>query len=248
MLDKRFNDTYCVYIHTSPSGKMYVGQTYMKPEDRWRKNGTGYLGKRENGSYNQPKFAHAILKYGWDNFSHEIIASNLTKEEANNFEMLLIEKLDTINNGYNMTVGGEGSIGRIISEETRQKMSESHKGKSPSNKGVPCTEEKKQKISEANKGRLLSEETRQKMRGRTPHNKGKHTSEEIKQKQREAKLYKLKAVICLETQIVYASISEAGKATGIRTGNISSCCNSKRKTAGGYTWKFYNEEEVTIAI
>jgi hypothetical protein len=86
------------------------------------------------------------------------------------------------------------------------------------------------------------------MRGRTPHNKGKHTSEEIKQKQREAKLYKLKAVICLETQIVYDSISKAGKTTGIRTGNISSCCNGKRKTAGGCTWKFYNEEKVAIVI
>ena len=37
------NDNYCVYIHTSPSGKMYVGQTCVEPEKRWGKDGSGYF-------------------------------------------------------------------------------------------------------------------------------------------------------------------------------------------------------------
>ena len=36
---------------------------------------------------------------------------------------------------------------------------------------------------------------------------------------------------------VFSSMSEASRITGITTGNISSCCNGKLKTAGGYIWK-----------
>nr|DAF80786.1 MAG TPA: intron associated endonuclease [Bacteriophage sp.] len=97
-----YNDTYCVYMHTNKiDGKKYVGQTCQKTNERW-KNGKGY----ENSTY----FYNAILKYGWDNFEHEIIASNLTKEEADNFEALLIDKLDLMNRnkGYNLMSGGSG--------------------------------------------------------------------------------------------------------------------------------------------
>lgn len=41
----------------------------------------------------------------------------------------------------------------------------------------------------------------------------------------------------------YHSITEASKRTGIDISNISSACNGKQKTAGGFVWKF-NEKEV----
>ena len=43
-------------------------------------------------------------------------------------------------------------------------------------------------------------------------------------------------VVCLETGVVYPSSEEASRQTGINRGNISSCLNGKRKTAGGYHW------------
>lgn len=67
---------WCVYIHTVPSGKKYVGLTSRKPEERWR-NGHGYHGQM---------FEKAIQKYGWENISHEIFSNNLTREEANELE------------------------------------------------------------------------------------------------------------------------------------------------------------------
>lgn len=70
-------DKWLVYEHVSPSGKVYVGITKPNPKDRW-KNGTGYLRKDNH----QPLIANAIKKYGWDNFTHCIIASNLTLEKA----------------------------------------------------------------------------------------------------------------------------------------------------------------------
>lgn len=101
-----YNGTYCVYIHTNKiNNKKYIGQTQYgdDPNKRWR-NGFGY----KDCTY----FYKAIQKYGWNNFEHEIIASNLTQEEANHFEELLIEKFETMSSdkGYNIKSGGENHI------------------------------------------------------------------------------------------------------------------------------------------
>ena len=134
-----FNDTYCVYVHINKiNGKKYVGQTYKDPEDRWR-NGKGYK--------TSPYFYKAIKKYGWDNFEHEIVASNLTKEEADNFEKLLINKLNLMQHeyGYNLKEGGTGGK---FSDSTIQKMSESHSGEKHHMYGKHLSEQTKKKISE----------------------------------------------------------------------------------------------------
>lgn len=49
---------------------------------------------------------------------------------------------------------------------------------------------------------------------------------------------KSKEVECIETHIIYHSINEASRQTGIPSGNISLVCNNKRKTAGKYHWRF----------
>ena len=95
-----FNGDYSVYVHINLiNGKKYVGITMRNPEIRWNK-GNGYR-------YNS-QFWNAIQKYGWDGFDHEIVASKLTKQEAENFEQLLIFKLKTYlrDYGYNNDMGG----------------------------------------------------------------------------------------------------------------------------------------------
>lgn len=47
-----------------------------------------------------------------------------------------------------------------------------------------------------------------------------------------------KPIKCIETGTIYTSAYSAQKITGIRQSGISSCCNGKRKTAGGYHWSF----------
>ena len=117
-----YNETHCVYVHINKiNGKKYVGQTIYgdRPKQRWS-NGNGYKGS----TY----FYNAIQKYGWDNFDHEIVASNLTKEEADNFERLLIKELDTTNpnKGYNLESGWHKN--KVLSVDTKQKLSETRKG------------------------------------------------------------------------------------------------------------------------
>ena len=149
------NGTYCVYIHTNKiNGKMYVGQTIYgnNPKRRWG-GGNGYKGCEY--------FYNAIQKYGWDKFEHEIIANNLTADEADNFEKLLITKLDlrNPNKGYNLESGGTKN--KTLSESTKKKISESKIGKS----NGPRSEETKKRISEGNKGKVLSDATKQKISG-----------------------------------------------------------------------------------
>ena len=49
-----------------------------------------------------------------------------------------------------------------------------------------------------------------------------------------------KAVICIETGIVYHGIREAMRQTGINASEICACCNGYRgtKQAGGYHWMY----------
>lgn len=90
-------DNFKVYVHTTPDGKRYVGITKQNVEKRWSK-GKGY--KRQT-------FNKAIEKYGWENILHEIIAENLTEEDACVLEMNLIKEYNLTDKdyGYNVSVG-----------------------------------------------------------------------------------------------------------------------------------------------
>lgn len=94
---------YCVYIHTFPNKKKYVGITSTNVLDRWGKNGNGYK--------SQQLMKRAIDKYGWDNIKHEIVMHNLTEEEACKVEIALIKELNTTdhNYGYNALEGGNAT-------------------------------------------------------------------------------------------------------------------------------------------
>lgn len=99
-------NNYTMYKHTSPSGKVYIGITKMTPKKRWN-NGKGYINSR------QILFERAILKYGWDNIKHEILLSNISKEEAKYAERYLIRWYKIHNISYNITDGGDSVSERV---------------------------------------------------------------------------------------------------------------------------------------
>lgn len=91
---------YIIYKHTNKiNNKCYIGQTIHSLKSRCGKNGVGYK--------KCTKFYRAILKYGWDNFTHEIIMNNLTKIEADFWERYYISLYDSIDKGYNIETGGK---------------------------------------------------------------------------------------------------------------------------------------------
>lgn len=54
---------------------------------------------------------------------------------------------------------------------------------------------------------------------------------------------KAKKVICLETNEIFDSITEAAKAVNISKSHITECCKGKLKSAAGYHWAYYYEDE-----
>ena len=255
--------TYCVYMHTTPSGKRYIGITCQSLNQRWR-NGEGY--QRCVGFY------RAIQKYGWDNIQHEILVENLSYEEAMETEKQYIAKYKTHDKryGYNCTDGGEGVTGWRANEEQRAKNRQAkiEQWKNPDLRDK-LTEERQRR------GRLPEERIRLKNMAiqvwQTPEmrdNLVEHLRElahdkEIRQKHSQAlkqqwvenpekfmanRVYKKgaenkrsKPVRCIDTNQVYVNAREADAATGISYKAISACCNGKRKSVQGTHWEFVDQ-------
>lgn len=79
---------WCVYRHTAPDGRMYIGIAEEPHKRRWA-NGKGY---KKN-----PEFWECINTVGWDNITHEIMASGIeTRRTALKIESELIEKYDCL--------------------------------------------------------------------------------------------------------------------------------------------------------
>lgn len=200
------------------NGKIYIGQTSKSLEERCGCNGRNY----SHSSY----FYSAICKYGWENFSHEILESNLIPEEAADREKYYIKFYNSNNSnyGYNLTSGGEKQ--KIYSDSSKKKMSLAKKGK-------PLSEEHKKNISKATKG------------NKNP-NYGKTCSEEIKQKISDKNS---RPIQCVETGIVYKNKQEAAIAVGLKSSrSIMSALTEPWRTAGTdkisgikYHWKYFSE-------
>ena len=246
------NGNYSVYIHTNKTnGKRYVGITSQNPEHRWR-HGDGYKGC--------PVFYKAIIKYGWDCFEHEVFASHLTREEAENMERLLIKRLETLStqNGYNVLEGGNAPS---LNKETRLKISESRMGERNPMYGKKHTEEQKEHLRQMMSGernprygKEVSEETRRKIslsnKGRpcslTEEQKiemAKKVSEKLKGRPRpEGGGRKPKKILCVETGEIFESVASAARSVGTSTTNISSCAKGKYETMNGFHWEYYEEK------
>jgi group I intron endonuclease len=133
-------------------------------------NGKRYIGKHKSKNFDIKYFGsgvyltRAIKKYGKKNFTCFPLSWAWSKEELNQLE---IDYIAHYKPEYNIAKGGEGGgmSGKKLSEESKQKMSESHKGK----KRKPFTEETRKRMSE-------------KMKGKISNMYGKHHSDKTKKK------------------------------------------------------------------
>lgn len=216
------SSNWIIYEHISPSGKIYVGITSKSVVQRWGTRGSGYLHKQPNGNYVHKYFASAILKYDWENFQHNIIASNLGEKTAKNMEKDLIRYYKSKNISYNITDGGDGRLGTTFhhSEKSKELISINHRRKQ--------TQETKNKISNKQLGNKFPQ-WRKNLLSKA------HDSEKIKVNQ-----YSISGDFINS----FNSIMEAERCTNIKSGNISNACNGKSKTAGGFIWKKVNNYEV----
>lgn len=220
--------SYTVYKHTGPTGKVYIGITGQRPENRWGQNGRRYQG---NGH-----FWRAIQKYGWSSIKHEILADGLTKNAACEMEQRLIAEHHSTDpdKGYNKSTGGEMSgLGFKHTTTAREKIRVANTGKR-------LSAETRKKVSDARKGWSPSAETRAKISAanklRPGPNRGKHPNQKTLERLRAAAVKK--PVKNLDTGQTFPSINEAARASGLHQGAIWAVCNGRQKTHGGFRWAY----------
>jgi group I intron endonuclease len=143
-----------IYKITSPTGKVYIGRT---KNYKGRMYEHYYIALKEKSEYALYK---AIQKYGWDNFTKEIICE-VSKEEASVVEEKYIKEYDAVKSGYNNTYAGSGGDMFTDNPELLQKLkntlSSLYSGENNPMYGKTHSTETKQKQKEKAKGRYSLE-------------------------------------------------------------------------------------------
>ena len=215
---------YLVYKHTSPSGKVYIGISYKTIQER-----------KNDGYGHNARFRAAIKKYGWDKFKHEVVADGLTLEEAHRLERELIAESNSTDPiyGYNISSGGEAPFkGLKHTSATKAKISKVNKGK-------VVSLETRQRLSLALKGKLIGEKNPMYGKPKSAANIQKqyeshrNQMKPIDQFDMEGKLL-----------ATYESINSAARALGTTKQNIRSCLIGRSRHSCGYKWQYHNEKEV----
>ncbi len=228
----------CIYTITSPTNRIYVGQTWH------RQIRESYYRRLEiTKKSGQPKVYRSIVKYGWGSHSFKIrikLSSNTTQSVLDFWEKLLMDIYRY--KGYKLLNSKEGGSNGKHSDESRIKMSVSQKkrylnGTKPWNFGKPISEEQKQKLREINLGKKYGPQ-----------------SKEDREKKRQAHLGRKRTGTALENirkfhpvrpidqftkngQFIrsWPSVKEAQKS--LKLHNISKNVHGEIKTCGGFVWK-----------
>lgn len=116
-----------IYKITSPSNKIYIGQTNNFKE-RIRRYKT-------LACKSQRKLYNSFIKYKFSNHNINIIYKcefDITQEELDIIEIFYIKLYDSLNKGLNLTIGGKGSKGYVFTKKDKLKISKNTKGKKKS--------------------------------------------------------------------------------------------------------------------
>ena len=131
----------CIYRITNPAGRSYIGKTI---------NFTTRMNSYKNGNIKQQKIVYAsIKKYGWENHVVEVLAESPVEQLAE-LEIRYIREYNTYAytnpDGMNLTLGGDGTLGRKDSIEVKTKRAAKHLGTKRSLETKKLMSEKKRGI------------------------------------------------------------------------------------------------------
>lgn len=200
---------YIYKITNDINGKIYVGKTEFSIEKRFKEHCKDAFRERNE---KRPLYS-AMRKYGVEHFHIELIEETDNPEEREKF---WIECLGTFKNGYNATIGGDGKtyIDRDLVVSLYQEVK---------NEGEVA---RILKNSPDQIGKIL--------RAKIP-NEILHGGEvtKIKKGKPVGKIDLVTGKV-IET---YRSIREAEIKNNIQK-HIGEVCSGKRKSAGGFGWKF----------
>lgn len=229
--------------------KVYIGQS-KDINARWSRHKT---------NEHNVHLKRAFIEYGIENFSFEILIETYDRDY---WEIFLIQIYHATNfiYGYNICNGGDanahfnkdnGMFGKHRTEEERKHLSELHKGK----KGIPHTEEHKNKMkggANPSAMKIQCVETSEIFdtckeafeKYRDDSTRKSFPLEVLDKPTRTWKGYhwirltKRKRILCVETNKVYKSFSEAEKDTKIPKNTINQCCLGRTEYGGIYHWEY----------
>jgi hypothetical protein len=118
----------------------------------------------------------------------------------------------------------------VMTEETKNKISQSLKGEKNPFYGKHHTEEAKRKLSESHKGKYHTEETKRKM---SESRKGKRTGKDNPF---------AKKVICITTGEIFDCIKDAERKYNVDSSSIVRCCKGAQKSSKGFKWEYMKGE------
>lgn len=253
------NNRYIVYQILFPNGKKYIGCT----SSTLLKRINDHISSMESGlNY---KIYNAMRKYGVNNLKFEILGKYKTKEEMFHMEKYYIQLFDSQINGYNITSGGEGSPGRIHTEQAKSNMSIGQKIRfnkkeermSTSKSVKNWIKQNPDKVKEGINNKLnviQSSEYKNmmsiKMKELYKNNPElvKSNNEKLKQKYQEDPFLKIEISKSLGGKPIFVykdgkfvncfdTISDCSKKLNLSIGNIGMVLDGVRNHTGGYTFK-----------
>lgn len=203
-----------IYKITNPSGKIYIGSSV---DIDFRK----YKYKKLHCK-KQPKLYNSFIKYSFDSHNFEIIME-CKNEDLFHFERCFQEIYNSIECGLNCVYVNNNEKYKIVSEETKKKIS-------LANTGRKLTKEQREKIKINSTGRLHSEKSKQIM----------STVQRGLNKNGIAVLqYSLEGVFLKEYLNMRTACREVGN--NICRRHITKCCNGEGLSVKGFMWRFKTE-------
>lgn len=180
------------------------------------------------GRLHNAKWREARRHFGVENNPEMVlhhIDPTLRERDPERYREWRIEDLAVMTKGEHSSLHSKG---KVLSEETRLRISENHVGF----EGRHHSDETKDKIRAALKGVPKTEEARQNMNAHRVALRGKDNPNS-------------KRILCIETGEIYFGVGEAHRATGISPSGITRCCNKVKNynSAGGYHWRYLDETE-----
>lgn len=284
---------FTVYMHTFPNGKRYIGITQTEPSKRWH-NGKGYQSQyvyRAIQKYGWDNIKHEILYTGLsqeqaEQKEQELIDQYQSANRNHGYNISLggnhqgrvsEETKEKLRNRITSEETKEklrlANLGKKQSKETIEKRIQSlkggnsgsfKKGQIPHNKGIPMSEEHKEKLSQINKGKKawnkglkVSKELKEKWgKLHTKENLTKETLIKMSNSQKRrfktmgvSKETRLKLSLVGRKAVIqfsldgkelnrFNSMREAEAKTNVKWQGISGCCRGLHKKAGGYKWAY----------
>lgn len=220
-----------IYKITSPSGRIYIGQSVdiaLRFHKYNRRNCAG-----------QPKLFASISKYGFEFHSFEIL--QLCRiEELNRLEKQYIDFYKAFESELGLNLREGGGAGRRLSEHSKMQIILKLKGKKGNRRGSKHSIESRKKMSISQLNRHM-----------VPWNKGVKNcfSEDTKTKMSVSLRNNNNATKTPVYQYLpnygliqkYTSIAEASRKTGISRTGIINNIKKRTKTSGGFIWDYQQQ-------